>query len=106
MKLSELHRLVNLYHQPDQPHRDQDVVIQVKLPYSTVGGLPCVGVKQAWPGFDWDAGKFILTAEQPLTTPDEKFHEQFRELQEKVGWLQYENRDLKSEIKKLKAKQS
>lgn len=102
MKLSELHRLVNLYHRPDEPHRDQEVVIKVRLPYSTVGGTPCVGVTHALPGFDWDSGKFMLTAEQPLSTPDEKFQEQFRELQEKYGWLQYENRNLKAEIKRLR----
>lgn len=102
MKLSELHRLVSLYHQPDHPHRNQDVVVRVKLPYATVGGTPCVGITQAGPGFDWDAGKFMLIAAEPLSPPDEKFQEQFRELQKKYGWLEYENRNLKAEIRRLR----
>lgn len=106
MRLSELHRLVNLFYQPDQPHRDQDVVVQVKLPYVTIGGTPCVGVKQASSGFDWDAGKFMLITDEPLSTPDEKFQEQFRELQKKHGWLEYENRNLKAEIKRLRKERS
>lgn len=106
MKLSELHRLVNLYHQPSHPRRDQDVVVRISMPYATVGGTPCVGIKQAAPGFDWDAGKFILIAEEQLSTPDEKFQKQFRELQKKAGWLEYENRNLKAEIRRLRKENS
>lgn len=106
MKLSELRRLVNLYCEHRLPHEDQDVVIQVKLPYATVGGTPCVGVKNVSHGFDWDAGKFMLLTAEPLSPPDEKFHEQFKELQGKCGWLQYENRNLKAEIKRIRKETS
>ena len=102
MKLSELYRLVNLHHQPGRPHLDQDVVVRISMPYATIGGTPCIGVKQVSPGFDWDAGKFILITEEPLSIPDEKLQEQFRELQKKAGWLDYENRNLQAEIKRLR----
>ena len=44
MKFSELKRLVDLYHRPEN-HEDPEVVIQIKLPYLTVGGQPFVPLK-------------------------------------------------------------
>ena len=51
MKFSELKRLVELYHR-DGYHEDPEVVIKIKLPYSTVCGLPTVNVKNIQMGFD------------------------------------------------------
>ncbi len=101
MKLSELHRLVNVY-QERMMREDPEVVIQVKLPYSTVGGQPTVPVKFISMGFDWDAGKFIITPEENLTPADRNFAEQMQKMQDDLGWAKYENRNLKAEIKKLK----
>ena len=101
MKLSELHRLVNVY-QERMMREDPEVVIQVKLPYSTVGGQPTVPVKFISMGFDWDAGKFIITPEENLTPADRDFAEQMKKMQDDLGWAKYENRGLKAEIKKLK----
>jgi hypothetical protein len=103
MKLSELHRLVNLHHR-DGHHEDPEVVIKIKLPYSTVGGQPTVKVKNMWMGFDWDHGKFIITPEEDLTPSDRDFAKQMTEMQERAGWADYENRNLKAEIKRLKKK--
>jgi len=101
MKLSELHRLVNVY-QERMMREDPEVVIQVKLPYSTVGGQPTVPVKFISMGFDWDAGKFIITPEENLTPADRDFAEQMKKMQDDLGWTKNENRSLKAEIKKLK----
>jgi hypothetical protein len=103
MKLSELQRVVNAHHNEERMVReDPEVVIQVKLPYSTVGGQPTVRVKSIQMGFDWDHGKFIITPEENLSPADRDFAEQMRKMQEDLGWAKYENRNLKAEIKKLK----
>lgn len=99
MKLSELHRLVNLFHKED---RDQDVMVAIELPYTTIGAIPMIAVKSAQSGFDWEHGKFILRTEEELTLFDRDFAEQMREMQDKLGWAEYENRGLKSEIRRLK----
>ena len=100
MKLSELKRLVDLYYRDN--YEDIEVVIQIKLPYSTVGGTPFVKVKNVYPGFDWDQGKFFVIPEEDVTPCDRDFAKQMREMQERAGWADYENRNLKAEIKRLK----
>ena len=101
MKFSELKRLVDLYHRPDH-YEDPEVVIQIKLPYVTVGGTPTVKVKNAQMGFDWDQGKFFLVPEENLTPSDRDFAESMKKMQEKLGWAELENRNLKADIKRLK----
>ena len=101
MKLSELHRLVNVY-QERMVREDPEVVIEIKLPYSTVGARPTAKIKHIGMGFDWDAGKFIITPEENLTPADRDFAEQMRKMQDDLGWTKNENRALKAEIKKLK----
>ena len=102
MKFSELKRLVDLYHRDSRD--DDEVVIQIKLPYSTVGGSPFVKVKNVYPGFDWDQGKFFVIPEEDVTPSDRDFAKQMREMQERAGWADYENRNLKAEIRQLKKK--
>ena len=100
MNLSELKQLVDRYYRPE--HEDPEVVIEIRLPYSTVGGTPTVKIKNVGMGFDWDRGKFILRPEEPLCPEDRDFAKQMREMQERVGWAAYENRRLKAEIRRLK----
>ena len=103
MKLSELHRLVNAhYHEERMVREDPEVVIQIKLPYSTVGARPSVPIKHIGMGFDWDAGKFIITPEENLTPADRDYAEQMRKMQDDLGWVKLENHKLKQEIKNLK----
>lgn len=78
--------------------------LQLKKPHITVGAISTVPVKYAFTGFDWESGKFIITPEENLMLSDIDMTKRMTELQEKYGWLQYENRILKSEIKKLKGK--
>ena len=96
MKVSELKRI--LEHTKD----DSEVMIAIKLPYATVGAIPMIAIKTASNGFDWEQGKFILHPEEELTPSDRDFAKQMKEMQDKWGWAEYENRGLKSEIKRLK----
>lgn len=102
MKLSELKQFVDraLEYQRDDPQ----VVIQIRLPYSTVGAQPSVQVKSVHMGFDWDQGKFIFTPEEELTPSDRDFAKQMRDMQERAGWADSENRNLKAEIRRLQKK--
>lgn len=81
-----------------------EVTIAVKLPYATAGSIPMVAVKNAASGFDWESGKFIIRAVEELAYADRDFDTQFRELQKKNGWLEYEKANLKAEVKRLQAK--
>lgn len=101
MKLSEFIERASRHLNPNRPYNDPELVIQYKPPFSTVGGTPCVPVKAYMNGFDWDAGKFILVPEEKLTLADAEFTEKFTKLQDDYGWAQYENRNLKGEIKRL-----
>ena len=98
MKVSELKAI--LEHTKD----DSEVMIAIKLPYATVGAIPMVAVKYAQNGFDWENGKFILRPEEELTPHDRDFAAKMKKMQDDLGWAQYENRNLKSDIKKMKAK--
>lgn len=99
MKLSELQTLVNKLYDPKYPHRDADVVIEVTMPYTTIGGTRTIGVKNFRMGFDWDNGKFIITPNEKLTFSDNEFAKQMTEMQELVSKLLFENRHLKSQLK-------
>jgi hypothetical protein len=76
----------------------------IKLPYSTVGGYPPVPVKSISMGFDWDHGKFMISPAEELTPSDRDFAKQMKEMQDRAGWADYENRNLKAEIRRLKKK--
>jgi hypothetical protein len=52
MQLSELKQIVDRYRREAGHYEDPEVVIAIKLPYSTVGGLPTVKVKNIQMGFD------------------------------------------------------
>ena len=96
MKVYELKQIL------DHARDDDEVMIAVKLPYVTIGAIPMVAVKSAANGFDWENGKFILRTEEELTPADRDFAKQMKDMQEKWGWADYENRGLKAEIRRLK----
>ena len=102
MKLSELKKYVDRQFEYMRAGDDPEVVIGIKLPYSTVGGSPFTKVKSAQMGFDWDQGKFFINPEEELTPSDRDFAKQMTEMQERAGWADYENRNLKAEIRRLK----
>ena len=102
MKLRELKDLVDRAVATSRDYEDHEVVIAVKLPYTTVGAIPMVAVKSVNKGFDWENGKFIIRAEEELTPADRDFAETMKQLQDKLGWAEYENRGLQAEIRRLK----
>ena len=102
MKLSEFKLIIDRASQYSRQWEDLEVVIQVKLPYSTVGGTPRVAVTNAWSGFDWDAGKFFIIPGEELTPGNRDFAKQMREMQERAGWADSENRRLKAELNQLR----
>ena len=81
---------------------DAEVMIAIKLPFSTVGAIPMVPIKHAYNGFDWESGKFLIIPEETLTPADRDFASQMKKMQDELGWVKYENRNLKAEIKMLK----
>lgn len=99
MKLSKLLEMIEGF---NQKILDLDIVIQIEKPYTTIGPTPSVSVKNFHAGFDWDNGRLLVIPETPLMEKDVDFVKQFKDLQDKAGWLEYENRNLKSEIKKLR----
>lgn len=104
MKRKELQDMLSHYVNPRS--LDDEVVIKVTLPYTTVGGTPYVKVTGVNSGFDWDAGKLFLLPESPLTLSDAEFKEQMTKMQSDLGWAQLEIRNLKAEIKRLKENKS
>ena len=104
MKLRELKALVDRAVETSRDYEDHEVVVAVKLPYTTVGAIPMVAVKSVNKGFDWENGKFIIMTEEELTPADRDFATQMKKIQEDLGWSQLENRRLKAEVKKLTEK--
>lgn len=102
MKFRELKTYVDRYMETMHDYEDPEVVISIKLPYSTVGGSPFVKVKTVQMGFDWDSGKFFITPEEELTPSDRDFAKQMRDMQERAGHADRENRSLKAENNRLK----
>jgi hypothetical protein len=98
MKVSELK--VILEHEDD----NLGVMILINLPYATVGSRPMVGIESVYGGFDWEAGRLMIKPTEGLTPSDRDFAKQMKDMQDKLGWSDYENRNLKAEIKKLRAK--
>jgi hypothetical protein len=96
MKVSELKSIL------EREDDNLDVMILIDLPYATVGSRPMVGIESVYGGFDWEAGRLMFKPTESLTPADRDFAKQMKEMQERAGWADYENRNLKAEIRKLK----
>ena len=102
MKLRELKDLVDRAVATSRDYEDHEVVIAVKLPYTTVGAIPMVAVKSVNKGFDWENGKFIIRAEEELTPADREFATKMKDMQEQLGFAELKIRTLKTENNRLK----
>ena len=102
MKLRELKALVDRAVETSQDYEDHEVMIAVKLPFTTVGAIPMVPVKSVGKGFDWENGKFIIRAEEELTPADRDFETKMKDMQEQIGFAKLEIQTLKAENKRLK----
>lgn len=70
MKFKDLQRAVNTLNGTSGRYDDDDVVIAIAK--SGMGAHPCVNVKGVHSGFDWDHGKFMIFAEEPLVVKTDK----------------------------------
>ncbi|WP_137887559.1 hypothetical protein [Pseudomonas sp. 2FE] len=95
----------------EHSRRPMKLVIPILKP-GMIGGTPCVEVKYINPGFDWDQGKLMLVADQPLTTLSPEDVEAIRFSASKgQSWhaeqrnkaLREENIRLKSELDQLRS---
>lgn len=102
MKLSELKKIVDFDAERELHREDREVVIAIKLPYTTVGPIPTIPIKSVRLGFDWERGKYILTAEEELMPADRDFASKMKDLQERLGFADLDIRRLKAENKRLK----
>ena len=67
MNLFELMKAINLAKLIESRKLENiDVVIDTELPYATVGQRPCIGVKYAGMGFDFEAGQFRIEPKEKL----------------------------------------
>lgn len=83
---------------------ENKISILIKKPYTTIGGNPVTNIRSVYEGFDWDYGKTMLIPESSLWEVDKTQADEMKTLNDKIGWLEYEKRNLKSEIAKLKKK--
>ena len=108
MNLTELKEQVDwLYENQGRAMHQLPESITVGIVIKTVGtagGTPVVGVKNIHAGFDWDNGKLLIYPESDVREIKADELLALRKANEKEGWAQYENRGLKSEIKKLTVK--
>jgi hypothetical protein len=99
MKVSELKRLLSHSRYPDE----EDVMVVVSG-QGAVGGTPKVPIKSAGYGIDWDSGKFMLYPDTPVKRTNADEIKAASKALEEAGWSLYEMRNLKAEVKRLKAK--
>lgn len=64
MTIKELHGQLNHYMKERSEIADWEV--KVVLDQQGIGGVPCIGIRYAYPGFDWDTGKFLMTPTSPV----------------------------------------
>lgn len=64
--LADAIHMLTLANNATPPGREMELSIRVLAPGS-IGGAPCVAVKDIQIGFDWDHGKILLEPEIPLT---------------------------------------
>lgn len=108
MNLKELKDKIDwLYDEQRNPMNRSPENITVGIIVKTtgsIGGTPITNIKNISIGFDWDAGKLLICPEKDLRVIEADELLALRKAHEKEGWAQYENRGLKSDIKKLNAK--
>lgn len=106
MTLSQLKEIVD-WHYNNQlkngyPHPTDTRVGIVVQTVGSIGGTPTVDIKSIYAGFDWDNGKLLIYPEKDLRTIEADELLALRKANEKEGWVEYENRGLKAEVKRLR----
>lgn len=102
----ELRKLIDLLIRNEEVAiRNHETSTKVVIPIKrvgTVGGSPSVEVESVGLGFDWDKGKLFITTKENLRIVDEDELSKIREEHRKLGWTDYEIRNLKRENTKLR----
>lgn len=93
----------SLQYHSNQTAQDIQVGIVVKTAGSA-GATPTVNIKSISLGFDWDNGKLLVFPEKDLRLIEADELAALRKENTKQGWAEYENRNLKAEVSKLKKK--
>lgn len=107
MKFKELKEIIERYASYKSDRNDDDeVVIALKPPYTTVGGSPYIEVKSMQFGFDWDNGRFFIYPISPLWHIDNEQYNIVKESQNRLSKM-YEdvhtrNRSLEQTNKRLR----
>lgn len=82
---------------------DDELTVKVVLSCpGSIGAQPTIDVKSAYGGFDWDAGKLLLYPTEKIALFELTQEDRIKELQSKMGWIEYEKSDLKKQIKDLR----
>ena len=66
VKLTRLKEIIDSVVEVERHPENVEIVIDIELPYATLGARPCVSVYCAGMGFDWEAGQFRITPEEKL----------------------------------------
>jgi hypothetical protein len=69
---------------------------------NSIGGTYITDIKSVNFGFDWDNNKLLIYPEKELREIDLNELDNIRKELERIGWDQFQNRNLKRENKKLK----
>lgn len=104
MNLQELYNIIEQQIiQCEQRHQDP-AEIRVCIPYQAArafGGTPCVDVKRANKGFDWDDNKFMLSPEKDLSLTNDHTLDAVRKEAKDMYWTVFKVSNLQREVKKL-----
>jgi len=103
MKLSELKQHIDFLIEHGYKHDDPEIRVIISTSGS-IGGTPTVGIKSITSGFDWDSGKIMISTLDPIMKVNQNTLENLRKEAEKIGYSMSENRSLKAEVKRLRAK--
>ena len=114
MNLAELKQRVDFYFESANQYDDGAEKIKVMIPVfrvGSIGGQPCVDATNATLGFDWDNGRFFITAETTLREIDRDEIKSLLQKYDELSWKQYkisaikrENENLKKKVQELQEK--
>jgi hypothetical protein len=80
------------------------VCIGTEATRTTMGGQPNTNIKSVTTGFDWDSGKTFINPEFMLWRVNPEDKTVMKNLNDRIGWCEYEKSGLKTQINQLKRK--
>ena len=98
MKLSELKEQIDRIVEYAPRDADSEVMVGIRLPYTTVGAMPMMEITSIHQGFDWEHGKIILSTKEPLMPFDKDIGDKLRKTADKLASVEYKNKRLTDEL--------